>query len=1429
MLVCPNINLKSWKDLVEVQGENNAYLIWDKYEGKVPKVFREVPINSLDVKNIAPINTAAFKSIQLQNTNSRNLEIKLNLRDSTGKPKLFTTQADAAKFYREQLDKLEKSDPALYNVVNGRFNYRPSKVLSKQKRGGYVQSVEKYRGSLIPNLTKAIDGTYGKFSLEENRKVVDTLFSDREGLTTDTVSQAILDNGFVSDDTAVILEFLTDIQLPVEFVAMDGNALMQTDGSVVRINTNLLVEAHPRLIAEAFVHELIHTQLVTAIETPRNASEQLLSRRVSYLYNLLKQYDNENRYGFTDESEFVAELMSNSEFRGYVKKLENGNIWQKIINALADFFGISRGSTKLIKDLSKVLQASTEVNTFKIKNKEITPAARKVLNTMITSVSTRLKALQFRLGEDTTGAKKEGIAEQERLLSILTKAHRDGTDLNGITEYFKNVQDLSSNFEDIVAKQRLSLMTTKDNDYILKQAGTIKSMGNFAYSQLNIIDTLVDNLRDIRKENPELSDVVEEALAISTEVRTRFQLLKSDFIDLSKIIVGKFLLPFSMGASLTHIEKVLSEPTVDLSGKNKWLDNMQESGDEFLALIDVALKNYYNDANKETLEFEKDILELKQKLEDAGIKSMDFMIKDGSHYFLTEHDIAGFYKKRDEFAKTLPDPEGNIIIERSNANKWIKFYSKNTVSKIHSPDKYFALMAEKSAELGDKFDLWKELNTIRNPRTGDEVIPINVDPAYTKMMSNPLKAEAYYTVLQQKQNLERTFPKNKKHLRRLPQIRKDFIERVKAGDYNRMFQEVKEGLQIKEDDTEYGEDYGLKDEAGNIVRFIPIYFINKLNNVQDLSTDVASSMIAYAYSSIKRDKLSLIVDVLELGKEVMKERGVLQTSNRGKIIKSIKKFAGVRIEENQKEVGPGNVYDRLERYLNMFVYGELKKKGTIIPILNIDSEKAVDALGRYTGLRTLAGNTYAMLANAGVGETLAALESVHKKFFDGNSYRNGQKLYHKHLPAFIGNIGKRMDDSKLGLWSEYMDAMNNFDERIYSINAERKTRLGQLANTSALFFTSKIPEHKLHNTISLTVASEFKYDPKKGRFVFRNEFYREHTEALDSTAIKLKALRAEEAKELSELKKDERNSRRKEIALKYKQKADKILSLRDKTPSQKLTQKEAKKKLDAQWDSMTNYWDAHEVKNNRLTLKSEYQNADSNTDRNRFINRQHSVNDSIQGMYSKLNKNALQYTSWGRLGMMYRKWLIPSFNRRFAKKHRNFEKEMDVEGYYRSSGRLAVELFKDLRMGTFSVIKSWNTLTAEEKANVQRTLLDVSVYISLSLLGTALLNLKGDDDDDWGYNMLAYEVNRIKTELGALTPPFAAGELFKILQSPLAVTNTVSQLYYMGSSLNWFEDIERGKYEGMKIYQRNLIRTIPLLETGYSLGYPEDKLKYFAK
>jgi hypothetical protein len=397
-----------------------------------------------------------------------------------------------------------------------------------------------------------------------------------------------------------------------------------------------------------------------------------------------------------------------------------------------------------------------------------------------------------------------------------------------------------------------------------------------------------------------------------------------------------------------------------------------------------------------------------------------------------------------------------------------------------------------------------------------------------------------------------------------------------------------------------------------------------------------------------------------------------------------------------------------------------------------------------------------------------------------------------------------------------MGSLNEYDEHVYKVKGERRTRVGQLFGTSALFFTSRAMEYGLHNTASLAVANSFRYNSKEGKFIFREEYYKSLEELKNKKSNELKRLRKERDEALA--KKDADSAT---IRNKYKVESDRVNKEDYSKDIKKL-----KEQLDSQWNKMTNFWDAHEVKDKRLVVKKDF-NKNYRDDMNRFINRQHAINNTIQGMYSKLDKNALQQVAWGRLVMMFRKWMVPAWNRRFKKEFTNYEMGMNQEGYYLAAYKFAEQLYKDLKAGEFSIMKNWNSLNNTEKANLMRVLKDTVLLVGLYVLVGALRGIE-DDDDNWALNMIAYQVNRLATELGAFHAVAMPGELFKIMNSPAAALGTIQSLQYLITSTNFLKEIERGKYEGLRVYQRNLIRTVPLAETLYSISYPEEKLKYFS-
>ena len=83
MATCPNKNLDSWKQLVELRGEAMAHYLWDLYNGEIPE----------DVlNNVEQIVTTPQQAMQEKIRNTKALVRKYNIPVSETDPLLLDSE-----------------------------------------------------------------------------------------------------------------------------------------------------------------------------------------------------------------------------------------------------------------------------------------------------------------------------------------------------------------------------------------------------------------------------------------------------------------------------------------------------------------------------------------------------------------------------------------------------------------------------------------------------------------------------------------------------------------------------------------------------------------------------------------------------------------------------------------------------------------------------------------------------------------------------------------------------------------------------------------------------------------------------------------------------------------------------------------------------------------------------------------------------------------------------------------------------------------------------------------------------------------------------------------------------------------------------------------------------------------------------------------
>ena len=267
-------------------------------------------------------------------------------------------------------------------------------------------------------------------------------------------------------------------------------------------------------------------------------------------------------------------------------------------------------------------------------------------------------------------------------------------------------------------------------------------------------------------------------------------------------------------------------------------------------------------------------------------------------------------------------------------------------------------------------------------------------------------------------------------------------------------------------------------------------------------------------------------------------------------------------------------------------------------------------------------------------------------------------------------------------------------------------------------------------------------------------------------------------------------------------------------------------------------WDALEVKyidendyskGAKLELKEGY-NYDSIS---KYKASFRELNNTLFGAYNKEDANALQTTAIGQLVFLYRRFIIPSLNRRFGSKNTNLSLGTETEGYYRTLGRVMLDLIKSPANMRATIAMYKDTMTETEKSNITRAINELGVFLAFSILSFILSKADWNDKDNpWTKRLAAYMAKRIKTESGAFTPFGVGGEFWTILKSPFAGLDTIESTIEFTKVLNPFNYeaiggenaiIQAGRYKGKDKAYKAFMNSpfVPMNKTIYKLFHPE--------
>lgn len=1242
------------------------------------------------------------------------------------------------------------NEPAL--LVNSDENYQKS----LQKAISFNQTSD-FRDDYVARIIKTQDTESSKILIGtkvEKRNRLNSIEADKMAYNTNL-------NSRLRDILAakgITIGALTDLEkrMGVNGVTDFDTARTAADGMIEMIRLANGIEGE-----KALPEEFAHFAIEAMGESP------LINRLINNLSSsglvgeiLGDEYDTYNTLYKGDTAKLAKEAAGKLLAKHLLRSEPIGqkpykNLLERVISAIKSFFKtmnanqIQKAMYEADRDFGRLARdilngrMDEEINVGNISSSglfyqtnERVQRDKRLLQDIMNNELKRLKIYEKR------NPNSQFSANQRLLIDRLEIELADNNEVEGIYTFLDNaLEELQK------VSNRLEVLRNTPATNTNERASVLRDVRNYMYSYKNIIEDIRKALVDEEKYTDNRYGQRVRVVLDNTSVLLGDLFVKYNevamplFVDFIKPFVGEnIMIPFGkFKGKVIKAEDLVKMADEDISFFDRWLDSMADSSDYMLKVMDQAVKKSKEQARLRTIDVMKQLQAATIKLEKAGIKNTDWMFERDSKgnlsgNYISEINQALFKEKVREMFKSLNEK-----------------YGKNPVGE--NAEKY---KKERQAWFDANMEI---VNGKKVPK-----MSIYGNKQYQKL--NAAQKEYYDTVMNIKSQLDSYLPEKYTTLTNAVKIRKDLLERVKSSDGVRsgakqIWESIKDEFIRRTDDVDFGDRATVKDFEGNEVQTLPIYFtkLKEGESANDLSTDIVSTLTAYAAMANDFDEMNKVVDVLELGRDLLRERQVTQTQGDKPLVERFK-AVGRKVESKLTKEGEATRFiQRLNDFFEMQVYGRYMADEGTFGKTNIDKGKVANFVNRVTSLNNLALNVLSGISNLATGRVMMRIESFAGEFFNEKNTITADRIYGQSLPAYLAEIGNRVKTSKLALWDELFNVMQEYEQDVREVNFDRKTWFSRMFGTNTLFFMNNAGEHWMQNRTSLALADAYKMKAPNG----------------------------------------------------------KIVSL----------------------------WDAMEVvpidKNNKkagakLRLKQGYTKADGSAftqdDIIKFSRRSAAINQRMHGIYNKADRSAVQRLAIGRMGMMFRKWIKPSLNRRFKSATYNYDLDAWTEGYYRTSGRFLLQLARDLRETQFNLAARWNELTPTEKANIRRALTETGHFLAvMAIIG--LIEWSDDRDRPWLIRMAEYQARRLYTELGAMIPGKSmVSEGLKIIKSPAAGINTIENMLDLTKLLNpwnYMDEIQSGRYEGHSTAYKAFFESpiIPMNRTIYRGLHPETGIPFF--
>lgn len=578
---------------------------------------------------------------------------------------------------------------------------------------------------------------------------------------------------------------------------------------------------------------------------------------------------------------------------------------------------------------------------------------------------------------------------------------------------------------------------------IITQMTTIKQM-----QELGEVDLSEEDAAELNKKSLEILGIINSIDSNYKDLRFKlvYNFLKAYWKKDPEIDLGK-----GKTEALT-LDQLLEMANKDINGIDRWISSLSSASDPLLSLIDNVVKVTKARRDKIIEDITIELRAAHEKLVSAGFNT-EFMYERDSKGNLTgriisDYDFERFNKERTAYIEKLKKEGTPYYIMKSKVESWERKHTEE-------------VLTNQDLERIERLPIYKK-DTLKN--------------------LTPEQKEYYDTMIKSKTILDNLLPDRYTNLYNAIQIRNDLVMTLsKEGNPKNIakavISNIKDNFVRRSDDTEFGGEYKnlLLDFSGKPVDRLPIYYTTPLEDLSRLSLDFTGSMMAYTGMAVNYNEMNKVIDILELTRDLVKDRAVQQYSGDKELKETFKIVHKIFENKFTKKGNETNISHRLDDYFDSVIYDKHKKDEGTIGNTNVDTAKAVDALKSYSSIMGIGFNVFSALSNITIGNIQIFIESMSGEYFNWKNALRAEKEYWAMLPEYLSQINDTKKTNKLALLIDKFNALESFYEDLRR-QGKYQGPIARILGSTSVFILNHLGEHYLHvkNMLSMLDAKKVK-------------------------------------------------------------------------------------------------------------------------------------------------------------------------------------------------------------------------------------------------------------------------------------------------------------------------------------------------------------------